>query len=93
MVEATTSMEPKGGSQMLSIVPVNKASALGLFREAELVTHIDVVLQGYIAEAERMAQVSYLSELAVIDHCLGGVGGRGVCEDRVLRKHGDSRLQ
>lgn len=41
---------------MLSIVPVNKASALGLFREAELVTHIDVVLQGYIAEAERMAQ-------------------------------------
>ena len=55
MVEAPTT---SSGSQMLSIAPVNKASALGLFREAELVTHIDVVLQSYIAEAERVAQVS-----------------------------------
>ena len=59
MVEAPTSMEPRGGSQMLQIAPVNKANALGLFRQAELLTHVDIVLQGYIEEAERIAQVSH----------------------------------
>ena len=45
---------------MLQIAPVNKANALGLFRQAELLTHVDIVLQGYIEEAERIAQVSHL---------------------------------
>ena len=39
----------------LNIATVDKAGALGLFREAELNTHVDIVLAAYIAEAQKIA--------------------------------------
>ena len=62
MVEAEVrqSDAPSGGSQLLGLAPVDKTAALGLFRQAELDTHVDIVLRSYITEAEKVAQVSLL---------------------------------
>ena len=55
---ATATAVPTGGSVNLNLASVDKSSALGLFREAELNTHVDIVLAGYIAESLKVAQVS-----------------------------------
>ena len=55
---ATATAVPTGGSVNLNLASVDKASALDLFREAELNTHVDIVLAGYIAESLKVAQVS-----------------------------------
>ena len=39
----------------LNILTVDKSCALGLFREAELNTHVDIVLAAYIAESQKIA--------------------------------------
>ena len=58
MVEANTTSSGKGGSELLKLLAVDKEAASGLFREQELNTHVDIVLANYIAEAERVANVS-----------------------------------
>lgn len=61
MVEATTeenTTTTASGSTNLNIAPVDQASALGLFRQEELTTHVDVVLASYITESQKIAQVS-----------------------------------
>ncbi len=54
MVEAERDIKNKG-SAILNIAPVDKANALGLFRESELNVHIDIVLGSYISESEQIA--------------------------------------
>ena len=62
MVEAIANTDTSASATTaptnLNIAPVDKANALGLFREAELNTHVDIVLAAYIAEAVKIAQVS-----------------------------------
>ena len=43
------------GSSILNLAPIQKAQATGLFREAELNTHVDVVYGQYVQECERIA--------------------------------------
>ena len=54
MVEASQN-NTNAGNATLNIAPVEKANALGLFRESELDVHVDVVLGAYIAESEKIA--------------------------------------
>ena len=58
MVEATTSADNTAvaaGAAALGLGQIDRESALGLFREAELNTHIDIVLANYIAEAVKVS--------------------------------------
>ena len=55
MVEAT---DDAARCAALGIGPVNQADALGLFRQEELTTHVGVVLEAYLKEAENIAKVS-----------------------------------
>jgi hypothetical protein len=49
MVEAnSTDQNAMGGSTILGLGPIDKSAALGLFREAELDIHLNVVLRSYI---------------------------------------------
>jgi len=51
-------VEARDSRNTLGISPVDQEAALGLFTQAELTTHVNVVLQAYISEAEKVAQVS-----------------------------------
>ena len=58
MVEASTTQQAtsaNGGSTALNLAPIDQSNALGLFRQEELKTHVEVILAGYIAEAEKIA--------------------------------------
>ena len=59
---------------------MDKANALGLFREAELNTHVDVVLAEYIRIAQEVALVSSLIDRYVmrLDQSNFAIGGRGL---------------
>ena len=63
---ATAVPTATGGSVNLNLASVDKANALGLFREAELNTHVDIVLAAYIAESLKVAQVSSVSAITDI---------------------------
>ena len=69
MVEATSPPEENTNQRSaLNVLGVDKEAALGLFRQAELDTHVDVVLASYIAEVEKVALVSLETS-----HCLSTV--------------------
>ena len=51
-------VNPRSEPAHLNIAAVDQASALGLFRQAELTTQVDVIMANYTAEALKVAQVS-----------------------------------
>ena len=63
MVEAREEPEVQVNQEAvrINICGVEKANALGLFREQELNTHVDVVLAQYIRVVQDVAQVRRLS--------------------------------
>ena len=51
-------VNPRSEVAILNLATVDQASALGLFRQAELTTQVDVIMANYTYEALKVAQVS-----------------------------------